>query len=106
MGFEPKKIETTEALLAYFDELLKEATEALKQAKIEDLAKDWSMKYGDEVLFTLNKKEVLRKFCYNHLVHHRAQLGVYLRLLNIAVPAVYGPSADDDDITLIYGYSL
>ncbi len=59
------------------------------------------MKHGDTIYFTLSKKQSLRLFCMNHLVHHRAQLGVYLRLLNIAIPATYGPSADDEDIILI-----
>ncbi len=50
------------------------------------------------------KKQVLRTFCINHLIHHRAQLGVYLRLLGVPVPAAYGPSADDEDVTLINRY--
>ena len=100
-GFEPKEIHSTEELLAYFDTLLLEAEQALAEADEEELTKEWSMTYGEEVLFTLPKKEVLRKFCLNHLVHHRAQLGVYLRMLNVAVPAVYGPSADDENVSLI-----
>ena len=59
------------------------------------------MTYGEEILFTLPKREVLRKFCMNHLIHHRAQLGVYLRMLDMPVPAAYGPSADDEEVTLI-----
>lgn len=101
IDFEPAHISSNEALLTYFDQLLVEAEAALKIAKLEDLEKDWSMRYGEEILFTLSKKEVLRKFCMNHLIHHRAQLGVYLRLLDIPVPAVYGPSADDELVTLI-----
>jgi uncharacterized damage-inducible protein DinB len=60
-----------------------------------------AMRYGEEIHFTLPKKQVLRIFCMNHLVHHRAQLGVYLRLLDVLVPAAYGPSADDDEVILI-----
>ncbi len=101
MGFEPKKIESTEELLSYFDGLLAEAEEVLKEAKVEDFEKKWSMKYGDHILFTLPKKEVVRKFCLNHFIHHRAQLGVYLRILNIPTPATYGPSVDDENVTLI-----
>ncbi len=59
------------------------------------------MKHGEHVLFTLPKKQVVRLFCMNHLVHHRAQLGMYLRLLDIAVPATYRPSADDENVILI-----
>lgn len=101
IDFEPKEISTVPALLEYFDTLLEAAIEALDNADPAILTKDWSMTYGDEVLFTLSKKEVLRKFCLNHLVHHRAQLGVYLRMLHVPVPAAYGPSADDEDVTLI-----
>ena len=104
IDFEPKDIRTQEELLAYFDELLAEAKKALKNVSDEEFGKDWSMVYGEEVLFTLNKKQVIRIFCMNHLVHHRAQLGVYFRMLGIPVPAVYGPSADDDNVTLINRY--
>lgn len=106
IDFEPKDIITTEQLLAYFDELYVNAVNALLAAKAEELDKDWSMRHGEEILFTLPKKRVLRTFCMNHLVHHRAQLGVYLRLLDIAVPAAYGPSADDEDMILTDPYDI
>ena len=101
IDFRPKEIESTDELLTYFDTLLAKSEEALENANESELEKIWSMKYGEEMLMALNKKEVLRKFCMNHLIHHRAQLGVYLRMLNIPVPAVYGPSADDSHVTLI-----
>lgn len=101
IDFEPEKITSTEELLSFFDGLLSEAQQALSQAKEEEFEKNWSMKYGEIVYFTLPKKQVLRIYCMNHLVHHRAQLGVYLRLLDIPVPATYGPSADDDNVVLI-----
>ena len=104
MDFEPENIQSIEVLLSYFDELLEEAKEALLAVKDEEFNKEWSMTYGDEVLFTLPKKQVARIFCMNHLVHHRAQLGVYLRILNIPVPSVYGPSADDDQVTTIKNF--
>lgn len=104
IDFEPKEINTTQELLAYFDQLLEESIEALKEVDEKEFEKNWSMKHGEEILFTLNKKEVMRKFCTNHLVHHRAQLGIYLRMLDVAVPAVYGPSADDFNITLIESF--
>ena len=62
------------------------------------------MNHGEDVLFSLPKKQVLRTFCMNHLIHHRAQLGVYLRILDIPVPATYGPSADDEEVILIDQY--
>ena len=106
IDFKPKDIQSTAELLSYFDELLAEAKEALSGVKDEEFEKEWSMTYGEEVLFTLPKKQVARIFCMNHLVHHRAQLGVYLRMLNIAVPAVYGPSADDENVTLIQPFPI
>lgn len=101
IDFEPKEINSNEELLYYFDSLLKESIIALEKVDENEFEKKWSMKHGEEVLFTLNKKEVIRKFCTNHLVHHRAQLGIYLRILEVPLPAVYGPSADDFNITLI-----
>ena len=101
IDFEPKEFTSNAALLAYFDALLAEAKTALLEVKDAEFEKDWSMTHGEEVLFTLPKKQIARLFCMNHLVHHRAQLGVYLRLLDVAVPATYGPSADDEDVILI-----
>ncbi len=104
IDFEPKDINSTAELLAYFDQLLEQAKNDLSEVKDEEFDKDWSMTYGEEVLFTLPKKQVARTFCMNHLVHHRAQLGVYLRMLDIPVPAVYGPSADDEHVTTIQNF--
>jgi uncharacterized damage-inducible protein DinB len=56
----------------------------------------WSLTNGGKTLMTMPKIAVLRGFVMNHLVHHRAQLGVYLRLNDVAVPSIYGPSADED----------
>lgn len=101
IDFKQKEIKSTDELLSYFDDLLTDAKKALSEVKDEELAKNWSMTHGEEVLFTLPKKQVLRIFCMNHLVHHRSQLGSYLRQLDIPVPAAYGPSADDEDVILI-----
>ncbi len=101
MDFEPKEIHTTTELLSYFDELLEEAKQTLSAVSDEEFEKDWSMTYGEEVLFTLPKLQVARVFCMNHLVHHRAQLGVYLRILGVPIPATYGPSADDEEVLLV-----
>ena len=100
IDFEPKAIATTDGLLNYFDDLLMESKKALQIVADEALNKEWSMTHGDETYFTLPKKQVLRIFCMNHLVHHRAQLGVYLRLLGVPAPATYGPSADDFEMIL------
>ncbi len=81
-----------------------EAVKVLSETEPEDFIKEWSMRHGETIYFTLPKKQVLRTFCMNHLIHHRAQLGVYLRLLEVPVPAAYGPSADDEDVILINRY--
>jgi uncharacterized damage-inducible protein DinB len=98
--FEPVKIENTTQLLTYFDKLQQKAVESIANSQHVDLQKKWSMSHGETIYFTLPKYQVLRVFCMNHLIHHRAQLGVYLRLLNIALPATYGPSADNYEVIL------
>lgn len=100
-GFEPIEVASTQDLLAYYDDLLFKAKSALATLTDQEATKPWSMAHGSEVLFTLPKSQVLRLFCMHHMVHHRAQLGVYLRLLSISVPAAYGPSAEDFEVTLI-----
>ena len=57
--------------------------------------KMWSLKRGDQTLMSMPKIAVVRSFVLNHLIHHRGQLSVYLRLNNVAVPSIYGPSADE-----------
>jgi uncharacterized damage-inducible protein DinB len=101
IDFEPKEIQSREELLSYFDSLLEDARKSLSEVNDEEFEKQWSMTYGEDILFTLPKKQVARLFCMNHLIHHRSQLGVYLRLLDVPVPATYGPSADDEDVILI-----
>ena len=100
-GFEPKTIQTTDELLSYFDNLYQEVIAAFGNAQESELEKEWTMKDGEAIYMTLPKKQVLRIYCMNHLIHHRAQLGVYLRLLDIEIPATYGPSADDFEVTLL-----
>ncbi len=104
--FEPKDVQSNEALLAYLDDLLSKAKTLLANAKDEAFTKEWSMTYGENILFTLPKKQVAMLFCINHLVHDRAQLGMYLRLLDIPLSVTYGPSADDDVLILINRFSL
>jgi uncharacterized damage-inducible protein DinB len=62
------------------------------------MMKPWSLRQGDHVMFTMPKVAVLRTFVMNHMIHHRAQLGVYLRLNDIPVPSTYGPSADEGNM--------
>jgi len=81
-------------LLSWFDANVAKARAALQKPDA-DYFVPWSLKNGAQVFFTMPRYNCVRSFCLNHVVHHRAQLGVYLRLNNIAVPGVYGPSADE-----------
>ena len=87
--------ETKDEILARFDEGVAAARALIGAATAEQLASGWSMRKGGEVALSMPKGAVLRSFILNHNVHHRAQLGVYLRMLDIPVPAHYGPSADE-----------
>ncbi len=82
-------------MLAKFDRGLPEARASLAKAGDADMAHHWKMEWGGQVVIDLPREQVLRKWVLNHMVHHRAQLGVYLRLNGIAIPGVYGPSADE-----------
>lgn len=86
--------ETTGTLLAMFDRNVREARAAIESATDESVLVDWSLKHGDRVLFTAPRKVVVRQ-TISHLSHHRGQLTVYLRLLDVPVPAIYGPTADE-----------
>jgi uncharacterized damage-inducible protein DinB len=82
-------------LLQVFDKNVAEARAAISGAKDEQFLEPWSLLNNGKTIFTMPKVAVLRSFVMNHLIHHRAQLGVYLRLNNIPVPSLYGPSADE-----------
>lgn len=82
-------------VLEIFDKNREESRKAIAGASDEHLMKNWSLLRGGQTLMTMPRFAVLRSFCINHVIHHRAQLGVYLRLNNIPVPSVYGPSADE-----------
>ena len=86
--------ETTETLLAVFDDNVRAARTAIENATDADHEIPWSLKMGDDVLFTQPRGVVVRQHI-SHLSHHRGQMTVYLRLLDVPVPSVYGPTADD-----------
>lgn len=86
--------ETTETLLALFDQNVREAREAIAAARDEDYGVPWSLKVGGQVVMTLPRGTVVRQNI-SHLVHHRGQLTVYLRLLDVPIPSIYGPTADE-----------
>lgn len=86
--------EPTEKLLQGFDANVTAGREALVAAADADFAQPWSLKHGDRVLFTAPRGVVVRQH-FGHLSHHRGQLTVYLRLLDVPIPAIYGPTADE-----------
>lgn len=89
------ELHTREEILAVFDRNTVTARAAIAGASDEALAQMWSMRNGEQVYFTLPRAAVLRTMFFNHLIHHRAQLEVYLRLNDIPLPPVYGPTADE-----------
>jgi uncharacterized damage-inducible protein DinB len=90
----PPPFTTVETLLASFDKSAAEGRAAIAKAADADFAVPWSLKGGGQTYFTLPRAVVLRSFVLSHLIHHRAQLGVYLRLRDVPLPPCYGPTAD------------
>jgi hypothetical protein len=82
-------------LLETFDAHVARARDVIARTSDDEFARPWTLLVNGVAALTLPKHVVLRSFVFNHLVHHRAQLGVFLRLLDIPVPAIYGPSADE-----------
>ena len=86
---------TRDIALATFDAAAAAARAALAASSDADLAANWKFSFGDHVISDGPRSLAFKHMFFNHLIHHRAQLGVYLRLNNVAVPGVYGPSADE-----------
>lgn len=86
---------SSEELLSILDQNLEEATRALKEADDEKLNSNWQVKRGEQVMMNSPRKVAIRGWALSHQFHHRGQLTVYLRLLDIPVPGMYGPSADE-----------
>ncbi len=91
----PLILATRAEMLSLFDKNRAEARKALEQSLDAAFMVPWSLKRGPAVLMTMPRAAVYRSFCMNHLIHHRAQLGVYLRLLEVPLPSSYGPTADE-----------
>lgn len=90
----PPVLASTAELLAHFDREVASAHDAFARATDSDLAQPWTLRVGERTVFTREKGLTLRDFVLNHAYHHRGQLTVYLRLLDVALPSVYGPTAD------------
>ena len=92
---QPGVMTTRKELLAKFDDEVKKARAALAATSDEAMMKTWTLKNGGKTVMAFPRVAVMRSFVMNHMVHHRAQLGVYLRMNDVPVPSIYGPSADE-----------
>lgn len=94
--YQPANVNTTEELLAYFEKSLEDGRSELKEENEQLLDKDWTLRNGQQIYSVEPKADVIR-MSINQIIHHRAQLGVFLRLLDIPIPGSFGPSADEMD---------
>jgi uncharacterized damage-inducible protein DinB len=94
--YDPPRFVSMEKALADFDRNVEEGKRALAAASDADWAVPWSLKFGGRTIFTRPRTEVMRSFVMSHMIHHRGQMTVYLRLREVPVPPVYGPTADQD----------
>jgi len=92
--WDPPAFETTEELLGIYDANRAAARAAIASASDADLMVPWALRHGEHRIFEMPRAGVLRSFVLNHGVHHRGQLSVYLRLLEVPLPHIYGPTAD------------
>ena len=92
------ELQSSAELVAALDRSATAAREAIEATSDETFAGPWTLKVAGEARFTLPKAAVMRSFVLDHLIHHRAQLGVYLRLLDVPVPQMFGPTADFPDM--------
>ncbi len=93
--YQPPQYNTRQEILDHFDAAVKKTRTIIEGISDESLMQSWSLLQGGNVLFTMPRGAVLRSMIMNHLIHHRAQLTVYLRMNDVPVPAIYGPSADE-----------
>jgi len=93
-AYKPEVLNNTDELLEYFEKELAATKESLWATNENVLAQMWTLRNGNDIYLTQTKAEVVR-VSLSQTIHHRAQLGVYLRLLNIPIPGSYGPSADE-----------
>lgn len=97
-GPRPPEYSSRKDLLAAFDNNVKQARASISGAADEQLGKPWSLLRGGQAMFTQPRIAILRSFVFSHVIHHRAQLGMYLRLNDLPVPSIYGPSADEGNM--------
>ncbi len=92
--YKPENLNNSAELMAYFEKSLEDGRKHLALGHEDQLDKPWTLRSGKTIYSTEPKREVLR-MAFSQIIHHRAQLGVFLRLLNIPIPGSYGPSADE-----------
>ena len=95
MNYKRKEYTDPAELVADLDKNVSDALEVLENTSDEAMAGTWTLRNGEQKFFTLPKPAVMRSFVMNHIVHHRGQLSVYMRLLDIPLPSIYGPTADE-----------
>jgi uncharacterized damage-inducible protein DinB len=95
IDYKPTETSGISDVIQLLEKKAAEAVAAMQAASDEDFLKPWTLKKSGHVIFSLPKVATIRSMAMNHLVHHRGQLSVYLRLLNVPVPGMYGPTADE-----------
>jgi uncharacterized damage-inducible protein DinB len=93
--YKPATLQNSEELLSAFDANVAKTRAFIASKSDADLMEIWTLKSGGKAVMSIPKAGVLRSLLMNHLIHHRGQLSVYLRLRNVPVPSIYGPSADE-----------
>ena len=93
--YSPRTAASQEELISIFQTNLDSGIASLEKATDEDFAKTWVVKRGEHIAFQTPRKIAIRGWAFSHLFHHRGQLSVYLRLLDVPIPGMYGPSADE-----------
>ena len=94
-GYKPQTANSARDLVEIFNKTVGEATELLENVSDEDIMRKWRLRNGEKIILDLPKIAVIRSMVLNHLIHHRGQLSVYLRLNDVPLPSVYGPTADE-----------
>jgi uncharacterized damage-inducible protein DinB len=94
-GMQPFVATSRQQLLEAFDKHVAEARPVIERATDADWMKMWTLKFAGKEMMSMPRVAVMRNVVMNHMIHHRAQLGVYLRLNEIEIPGMYGPSADE-----------
>lgn len=95
-GPQPEPGETPEAILENFDRSVETFKRIAPSVSDEAMGQSWKLRDGEKIFVDLPRAAAIRTFILNHVVHHRGQLSVYLRLLDVPLPSIYGPSADDN----------